>query len=102
MKTIQVDASDWTSTEDFYDAVLPLLGAPDWHGRNLNALIDSILVEGVNSVAPPYVIVIRGTAALKPDILDYIESASFNLAQARAETRDTWDRDMDARIEIEA
>lgn len=37
MKLIELDASGWTKPLDFYLALLPQLGAPDWHGLNLDA-----------------------------------------------------------------
>ncbi|MBC9884143.1 barstar family protein, partial [Bradyrhizobium sp. INPA01-394B] len=39
---------------DFYDALLAALGAPEGHGRNLNALIDSMVWAGMNAVEAPY------------------------------------------------
>lgn len=46
---IELDASDWKTTSDFYDALLSALGAPDWHGRSGVALVDTMLHNDVNS-----------------------------------------------------
>jgi hypothetical protein len=35
---------------------LPQVKAPDWHGRNLNALNYSLINGSINRVEPPYVI----------------------------------------------
>ena len=59
-RIITMDASGWTSRDDFYDALLPALGAPDWHGRNLDALYDSIGSGGINQVEPPFRVRING------------------------------------------
>lgn len=67
MSLIRLDGSAWTSREDLWDALLPALGAPDWHGHSLDALFDS-MVAHLNRVGPPLVVemagVARGPAAL--------------------------------------
>jgi hypothetical protein len=50
VRTIDLDASNWKTIDDFYDALLPELGAPDWHGHNANALNDSVIWGGINAV----------------------------------------------------
>ena len=42
MRQIILDALGWKEKDDFYGDLLPSLGAPNWHGRNLDALNDSI------------------------------------------------------------
>ena len=44
------------SEEDFYNEFLPQVKAPDWHGRNLNALADSIITGDINNIEPPFTI----------------------------------------------
>jgi RNAse (barnase) inhibitor barstar len=63
MKVINLDASEWCSPEDFYSALLPQLGAPTWHGRNLDALEDS-LRGGVNQLMPPFTVHVERTDSL--------------------------------------
>lgn len=60
MRTITLDASAWRVEGDFYDAILAALGAPAWHGRNLDALAESIFDGQINSIDPPYAIRIVG------------------------------------------
>lgn len=43
MRVIDLDGSGWGRPDDFYDALLPELGAPEWHGHNPNALNDSVI-----------------------------------------------------------
>ena len=52
---ISLDWSLISSEEDFYSSVLNKLESPDWHGRNLNALRDSVVTGGINGIEPPYV-----------------------------------------------
>lgn len=48
---------DWSlikSEEQFYDVLLSQVGAPEWHGYNLDALADSLITGSINSIEPPY------------------------------------------------
>lgn len=48
---------DWktiSSPEEFYSLFLPQVDAPEWHGRNLNALNDSMVTGDINGLNPPY------------------------------------------------
>ena len=59
MKTLKIDVSDCMTTDDVYRRLLAILDAPDWHGRNLDALWDSITSD-INGLLPPYSIEIAG------------------------------------------
>lgn len=48
MRVIELDASGWKTVLDFYDALLPELGASPGHGRGPDALIDSVIWGGIN------------------------------------------------------
>lgn len=60
MKTVELDGSLWTTCDDFYEAFLPAIGAPEWHGRNRDALWDSIAHGGINEIEAPFTVHIRG------------------------------------------
>ena len=64
---VVLDASDWTSPNDFYDSFFLAVGAPDWHGRNLNALSDSIATGNINRIEVPYRIVIENLSEAEPE-----------------------------------
>jgi RNAse (barnase) inhibitor barstar len=68
VKEIILDADGWKSQEDFFIALLPKLGAPDWHGHNLDALWDSLVAGQINSTKSPYFITIINADKI-PDIL---------------------------------
>jgi RNAse (barnase) inhibitor barstar len=72
MKQIQLDASAWQEPDDFYNALLPQLGAPAWHGRNLDALEDSIFVGDINAIEAPFHISISGTDILSPAMREFL------------------------------
>ena len=84
MKRIRLDASKWSSPDDFYEDLLPQLGSPPWHGRNLDALFDS-LGGGVNEIDPPFQIDVYGSKELGPEMLAFFEKASRVFDDAGAE-----------------
>ncbi len=56
------------SVEGFYNKFLPQVEAPNWHGRNLDALRDSLVTGDINAIEPPYCIVNTGISKIKPEI----------------------------------
>lgn len=42
-REITLDAAAWREFRDIYAAMLPALGAPDWHGPNLDAVYDALV-----------------------------------------------------------
>ena len=47
MKQLILDGASWNTKDDVYDGFFKVVGAPSWHGRNLNALNDSIAGEEI-------------------------------------------------------
>ena len=84
MTRIELDASGWRTRADFYAALLPRLGAPDWVGGNLDALFDC-LNGGINTLAAPFRVVVRNSAGMPADELAYIRRAETVFDDARAE-----------------
>jgi RNAse (barnase) inhibitor barstar len=86
---IELDARDWETTSDFYDALLSALGAPDWHGRCGVAVVDTMLHDDVNNVVPPYRVEVRNSAnlpsAVKTHIVEVIDL--FDRVRARRRER---------------
>ena len=64
---ITLDGSRWQTEDDFYTALLSALGAPEWHGRKLDALADSIGGGDLNSINPPLSITITGSQRMGPE-----------------------------------
>ncbi len=62
MRDIVMHAGRWRTADDLYDSFFSAVGAPAWHGRNLDALSDSIGGGQINAIEVPYRIVIRGLA----------------------------------------
>jgi RNAse (barnase) inhibitor barstar len=79
MREITLDAQAWTSLDDFYESFFKAVGAPNWHGRNFNALRDSIATGKINAIELPYRIRINnysstnlGAKKIADDFIDLI------------------------------
>ncbi|MGR3312787.1 barstar family protein [Roseovarius indicus] len=59
MKKIPIDVSGCRNEGDVYDLLLAGLEAPRWHGRNFDALWDSV-TRDINAVLPPYLVEVAG------------------------------------------
>jgi RNAse (barnase) inhibitor barstar len=73
MKEIRLDAAKWETRGDFYDALLPALGAPEWHGRNLDALNDSNGSDEINEVHLPFRFLLVGTDTVPSELRSYLK-----------------------------
>jgi RNAse (barnase) inhibitor barstar len=84
MKELFMDASKWNSLDDLYDSFFEAVKAPAWHGRNLNAVRDSIRAGQINEIEVPYCLVLKHSdripAHLKENAEFFIELVS-NLAK---------------------
>lgn len=84
---ITIDWSRIQSEAEFYERVLSQLNAPHWHGRNLDALSDSIGTGSINGVEPPYSISVFGTAQVSSRLFVFsqrVESVLRSAATRRA------------------
>ena len=70
MKII-VDWEKIKTVENFYDLFLPQVQAPEWHGRNLDALADSVVTGDINTIEPPYTIHNINTNRTSESILEF-------------------------------
>src|SRR5215210_8137398 len=61
---VHLDGRIWVSSDDFYEALLGALGAPGWHGRNLDALEETLSSGEMNAVNPPLDIAITGMESM--------------------------------------
>ena len=86
MRVIELDGEDWVEDLDAIEALLRALEAPDWHGRNMNALVDSIAAGGINRVEPPYEVRIHGARHMLEGVRSFLD----DLARHVGATIDTW------------
>ena len=73
MQEILLDGTAWKTKDDFFIAFLAAVGAPDWHGHNLDALNDSIGAGDIDEINPPFLIKIRGSTNMKPEAKQMVE-----------------------------
>jgi len=100
-RTIELDAAHWISIVDFFNALFIALGAPEAHGYNINALIDSIIYGGINKIDPPFTVRIFGTTKLPKDLRDEIKLYVDVLIEARDEARGPDGGDVDVQFETD-
>ena len=60
MERLCIDASRLQTADDVWTAVLTALGAPASHGRNLDALEDSLRGGDLNAVNAPLTVAVTG------------------------------------------
>jgi hypothetical protein len=51
-----INGRGWGRPDDVYDACFAAVEGPAWHGRNFNALRDSLARGRIKKMDPPYVI----------------------------------------------
>lgn len=65
VRDLTLDASGWSNADDVYDSFFEAVQAPAWHGRNPDALKDSIVTGGINGIEVSYRIIIKNTAGIQ-------------------------------------
>lgn len=84
-KEIILDGANWIIKDDFYDAFFKAVGAPSWHGRNFNALRDSITTRQINEVELPYVIHVSGLDRMPVEVKQLVEDFCSLVKEFRSE-----------------
>lgn len=92
MNVFELDARHWQTPADFYNSLLRKLGAPDWHGENINALVDSMIVGDINAVTLPLRVVATGLDSAAEPAFDELIKAFSALARYGAVAHITSDR----------
>ncbi|MBA3895560.1 MAG: barstar family protein [Sphingomonadaceae bacterium] len=75
MTVVELNAAQWINAVDFYEGLLSALGAPEWHGRNINALIDSMIYGEINTVEQPFRVEVRGLKCAGPQAIAELHQA---------------------------
>jgi RNAse (barnase) inhibitor barstar len=66
LKELILDVAACQTRDEFYDLFFRAVGAPDWHGRNFDALRDSIATGQINQIEVPYRLVITNLDMASP------------------------------------
>jgi RNAse (barnase) inhibitor barstar len=86
---LSLDCRGWSSVSVAYSALLSALGAPSWHGRNLDALNDSLVAGGINQQKAPFRIEVSGSRKKLPgQVQTFLIQLEKILARAREEGKD--------------
>jgi RNAse (barnase) inhibitor barstar len=85
MKEITLNGADWKTKDDFYNAFFAAVGAPSWHGRNFNALSDSITTGQINEVELPYFIRVSGLDKMPSEVKQLVEDFCSLIKEFRLE-----------------
>jgi RNAse (barnase) inhibitor barstar len=62
-----LNGAEWADRDDVYTSFFGAVGAPAWHGRNFEALRDSIETGQINAIEVPYRVVIQNYSKVGPD-----------------------------------
>lgn len=101
MRIITLNAENWWSPLDFYDALLAALGAPSTYARNVNALLDGMIWDGEHALLkPPYTIRVSGIEKLSNDTREAIDVVKRCVSGARTEFRERRGSDVQVFFEI--
>jgi RNAse (barnase) inhibitor barstar len=77
MRELVMDAASWKTKDDLYLSFFRAVGAPAWHGKNLDALRDSVGAGQINRIEVPYRLVLKNYARVRPavraDAEDFID-----------------------------
>ena len=65
---IFIDWSKIQELEDYYLQLLPQLEAPEWHGKNLDALADSLVTGSINKIEPPFCVINKNIDSVKNNL----------------------------------
>ncbi|MEP5938704.1 MAG: barstar family protein [Erythrobacter sp.] len=73
MQIIELNGQNWRSKQDFYDALASALGSVEWHGRNADAFLETMVYTlELNRVQPPYEVNIHHAPdELQPFLTDF-------------------------------
>ena len=82
---IILSGAQWTAPDDFYNALLSSLGAPGWHGHNLDALWDSITRGDINEVYSSFRVEIAGVDQMPLNCKALVDRFVDLISDARAE-----------------
>ena len=77
MRELVMDAALWATTDDMFLSFFKAVSAPTWHGKNFNAIRDSIGGGDINEIEVPYRLVLLNYASVKagvkPEVDHFIE-----------------------------
>jgi RNAse (barnase) inhibitor barstar len=83
MREMTFDVSAFSSTQDFYALLLAGLGAPACHGKNLDALWDTISSDDINDVRAPFAVRFINVQNAQSELKSLVEKIREIFVEAR-------------------
>jgi RNAse (barnase) inhibitor barstar len=81
---LQLDATSWNNVDDVYKSLFAVLGSPEWHGKNFNALHDSIVTGCINTVEVPYTLSIRNMKSANGEVRRFVSDLADLISESEA------------------
>jgi hypothetical protein len=101
MRVIELDAKNWRTTLDFYEALNGALGSCHGHGTSPDAWVDSMIYGGMNEIEAPYIVRIIGTANCDDRLKGEITLLADVIREARAWKLEHYGEEVDVSFQIE-
>ena len=76
VRQLHLDAQDWKSTSDIYESFFQAVGSPRWHGKNFDAMRDSIAGGFINEIEVPYRLIISNSHRANPEVKQFLRDLS--------------------------
>lgn len=87
MRTIELDGAVYPTVKAFCAQLKEEIRALPGHGNSIESFVDSMIwANGMSSLAPPYLIRVRGLHGGSP-VAEFVKDLSNALGQARMEHR---------------
>ena len=102
MRIVELNAQDWRTVLDYYDALKEALGSCPGHGDSPDAWVDSMIYGDMNEIEAPYVVRITGTANCGDHLMAEIRLLAKVIREARAWKLEHYGEDVDVSFEIES
>ncbi|GEP61662.1 barstar family protein [Reyranella soli] len=99
MRVIEVDGRSWRSIVDVYDGLVRALGGSESYGRSINALMELIVWDQSEPVAP-YLIRVTGVRTQSAEIRSEVDFIQRALLEDRSACRAQNGYDIEAHFEI--
>jgi hypothetical protein len=97
MRTIEMDGAAYPTVKAFCEALKEEIRALPGHGNSVESFVDSMIwANGMSSLAPPYLIRVRGLYG--GPLAQFVKDLSNALGQARMEVRNRRAEDVEVTL----
>lgn len=90
MKIIELDASDWSTIVDMYQALIDAVGGPKNAATNADGLFEYLFYPGMAAVQPPYTIRISNLDRVPTEVEKHLRKLDILVTDVRGNARDVF------------